>query len=77
MGILSCPVSRLCRRVETAFKESRAILKAKVGRIEKRVDLASKFKRVQLPGLSPLTPVRFSSSPKPLPAAWLSLILCF
>ncbi len=34
-------------------------------------------KCAQPPGLSPLTPVRSSSSPKPLPAASLDLILSF
>ncbi len=51
-------------------------VKATVGRIEKRVDFL-KLERVQLPGLSPLSSVRSSSSPKPVPAVWLSLILSF
>ncbi len=57
------------------FQSEHCKVKAAVGRTEKRVNLAWKFKQVQLPGSSPLTPVRSSSSPKTLPAASLDLIL--
>ncbi len=50
-------------------------IKAAVGRIEKRVDFG--FEWVQLPGPSPLTPVRSSLSPKPLPTASVDRILRF